>query len=118
MLPGCSVDDDLADRIASSEQTVLPRQLSLSGKQREMFDRCKDNHVGGENSASYCASLYPNANTPVRLCMAHRGCVFTDPDRGYPNTKCSSARFQEPAFYKSKWVAKLDSIVAWLAHPK
>jgi len=68
---------ELTSCLASTEQTVLLRQLTLVGKARQDFDSCHNNEAF---SASFCRGLYLNANRVVRECMNKAGYEFIDAD--------------------------------------
>jgi hypothetical protein len=78
-LIGCDGIQDPADKLkgclASTEQTVLLRQLALSGKAKDDFEYCRK-----LQSEDQCRALYLNANGAVRQCMRNTGYIFSDMD--------------------------------------
>lgn len=69
--------DKLRSCLASTEQTVLLRQVNQNPKAKENFELCRTEMNMGEN---YCRGLYLNANGLVRQCMKDAGYSFIDPD--------------------------------------
>jgi len=72
-LAGCRQQETLENLkscIASSEQTVLLRQLTA--KNREAFENCR----AIPNNERHCQALYLNANGAVRECMKQKGYIF------------------------------------------
>jgi len=64
VLSGCGVNDELGKCLNSTEQTIMLRQLTASPN-REMFDFCRKEQIGGAQSEEFCRGLYLNANAPV-----------------------------------------------------
>jgi hypothetical protein len=67
--------EKLKSCLASTEQTILLRQVTQNEKRKKDFESCRTDM--GEN---YCRALYLNANGLVRQCMKDGGYSFIDPD--------------------------------------
>jgi hypothetical protein len=108
--------------IASTEQTVLLRQLALGGKAKESFDACPVMY-----GITYCRGLYLNANGVVRQCMNDAGYIFSDIDfyltrkenpykTGNINVGgtlkdgiCSWENYQDPICYHFRWLFVINN---------
>lgn len=79
-LAGCDdvqrTSEPLARCLASTEQTVLLRQLNLRDEVKKVFEFCR---TTTKNDAG-CQALYLNANVPVQQCMKDAGYTFLDID--------------------------------------
>ena len=123
-LAGCRQQETLENLkscMASSEQTVLLRQLALTDKDREAFENCR----AIPNNERHCRALYLNANGAIRECMKQKGYIFSDLDF-YADHKenpykigdvikggelkdgvCSWQQYQDPECYHSAWLFKI-----------
>ena len=90
-LAGCNLQtpasDSLESCLASSEQTILLRQLNAPPKLKELFSSCRQvsdklPHLTGRHGTGegYCRALFFNANKAVRQCMKDAGYSFIDMD--------------------------------------
>ena len=113
--------DKLTSCLASAEQTVLLRQLSLTGKTREAFEYCREMRTG----ESFCRGLYLNANGVVRQCMNEAGYLFLDQDFYMSHNEnpykvgnpaqggeikdgvCGWEKYQDPNCYHRTWWFKI-----------
>jgi hypothetical protein len=104
--------------LASTEQTILLRQLNLTGQTRRTFDSCLE---GAGNINGFCQALYLNANGAVRECMKQVGYIFLDADYyGLRNDRplpgedvCSYPRYTDPKCYHRAW---WFAITHWLSN--
>jgi hypothetical protein len=114
--------ENLKSCMASSEQTVLLRQLTLTGKNREAFENCR----AIPNNERHCQALYLNANGAVRECMNQKGYIFSNLDfhadhkenpykigdviKGGAELKdgvCSWQQYPDPECYHNAWLFKI-----------
>lgn len=79
--------DSLESCLASSEQTILLRQLNAPPKLKELFKSCRQvsdklPHMTGRHGTGegYCRALFFDANKAVRQCMKDAGYSFIDMD--------------------------------------
>jgi hypothetical protein len=135
-LAGCDgiqgPSDRLASCLASTEQTILLRQLSLTGKAKETFESC----LKMTTNENFCRGLYLNANGAVRQCMKEAGYIFLDMDfylshdenpyevgdviRGgkLKEGVCNWEKYQDPSCYHPSWWFKITHWWAFKEDPK
>jgi hypothetical protein len=117
-----SPSKELTSCLASTEQTILLRQLALTDKARESFDFCRND---GAFSASFCSGLYLNSNRVVRECMNKAGYEFIDSDLYLSHNEnlwksdgvakdgiCSWQQYEDPNCYRRTWW--FNAINGWL----
>lgn len=73
--PQTSTSDTLNNCFASSERTVLLRQMTADSKTKELFKSCRRT-----DDETHCRGLYFDANKLVRQCMRDKGYSFIDMD--------------------------------------
>jgi hypothetical protein len=105
LLSGCG-DEELSSCLASTEQLILQRQMTMTPKQKENLNFCIDDMHAAPD---FCRGLYLNANIPVRTCMSEKGYTFTDWDSGFG--VCGWQHFRDPQCYKSKWFLMLPASI-------
>jgi hypothetical protein len=127
--PGPAPEAVLRSCLASTEQTILLRQLALSGTEKEKFESCKNRPIptyvrpGTLSTINYCRVVYLDANDPVRQCMSERGYIFLDLSsyghfKGYLTadsrvkpglTVCDLEQYQQASCYYDSLMFKLRS---------
>ena len=98
LLSGCG-EQELSSCLTSTEPLIWSRQMASPGR-KELMDDCFRKGW----SEDYCAGLYVNADTLVRVCMADKGYTFT-------NDVCRFAHFRDPKCYRSKWFLMLPASI-------
>jgi hypothetical protein len=111
---GLFVNRDLAACLVQSEQTILLRQMALTGKAKDTIDYClgemtwfAPRQVTRED---WCRGLYVNANRPAQACMFRKGYTFMDLDRGY--SRCDWSEFRKPECFRTQSLALVDTVLA------
>jgi hypothetical protein len=106
-----SASSKLESCLASTEQIILLRQMTMTGASRENFEFCRG-FMGMTDS--YCRGLYLNANSLVRKCMNDAGYLFLDVDfyasHGQDPSKqkaCVWSQYEEPKCYHWSLWSKL-----------
>ena len=116
-LTGCdNASDALSRCIASTESTVLLRELTLPVDRRKALQNCREKGWG----ESDCRSVYLNADDTVHQCMALAGFIFLNENfywsRGQNPYKLGTTEFKEgvcgggyedPVCYHRAWLFKL-----------
>ena len=106
LLAACSEEDELSKCVASTEPTILLRQMALTGKTKESFERCLDVE---KNGTDYCKATWLNADGAVNGCMDLQGYTFTSTDTGFGF--CGFSHYEDPKCYRSKWVLMLPAAI-------
>jgi hypothetical protein len=113
---GLFANRDLAACLQQSEQTILLRQIALTGKAKDAIDYClgemtwfAPRQVTRED---WCRGLYVNANRPVQACMLRKGYTFMDLDRGY--SLCDWSEFRKPECFRARSLVLVDTLLAAL----
>jgi hypothetical protein len=101
MLSACG-EDDLSRCVASTEQTIMLRQMTLVGQEKVGFERCLEKTTYGRD---YCKALWLNADTAVMSCMERQGYTFTNTESGFG--LCGYSDWENPECYRSKWILML-----------
>jgi hypothetical protein len=100
-LTGCG-EKELSQCVASTEQLVLLRQMALTGRIKESFERCL--HV--ENyGMDRCRATWLNADGAVMDCMVQQGYTFASEDTGLGF--CTLAHYEDPKCYRLTWILML-----------
>ena len=97
-------ENELSQCIASTEQTILLRQMALPTDGKAQFELCLQKTRYG---AGYCKALWLNADTAVEGCMAQNGYSFTNTDSGFGF--CGYSDWENSKCYRSKWVLMLPA---------
>jgi hypothetical protein len=95
-------ENELSKCVASTEQIILLRQMALTGKARESFERCL---YVEKYATDYCRATWLNADTAVTDCMVQQGYTFTSTDSGLGF--CGFSHYENPKCYRSKWISML-----------
>jgi hypothetical protein len=98
LLSACGAEDELAKCLSANEQTILLRQIALTGERKMAFDYCQQLWPSGEN----CRALYLDADTLVRTCMKGAGYTFINVDYYF-------------AYGKSPYISALKWRLRWAA---
>jgi hypothetical protein len=104
-LAGCG-EKELSSCIASTEPIILLRQMTLTSKAREAFDKCLNERQMGRD---YCKALWLGADTAAGDCMAQQGYTFTSTDSGFGF--CGFSNYEDPKCYQSKWSLMLPAAI-------
>jgi hypothetical protein len=116
-LTGCDTPSDALSRcIASTEPTILLRELNLPSDRRKALQTCREKGWG----ESDCRSVYLNADDAVHQCMVLTGFIFLNESfywsHGQNPYKAGTTEFKEgvcgggyadPVCYRRAWLFKL-----------
>jgi hypothetical protein len=117
LLSACGAEEELAKCLNANEQTILLKQMALTGEAKKNLDWCLSINAGFFTQ-EYCRSLYLNANGLIRTCMKGAGYTFIDPDYRLANGKdpykkgvCEWPQYALANCYRPTWLA---TIQMWL----
>lgn len=99
LLPGCS-EEKLNACAASTEQTLLLRQLTLTDDQKQGFERC----LAGTAGRNACRIIYLDADNALTQCMSEKGYALR---RGAADCKS----YYDSKCYAPTWLWKLQKFL-------
>ena len=101
LLSGCS-EEKLKACVASTEPTLLLRQLALTGTKKQGFERC----LSGAGQRNHCSVIYLDADNALTQCMSEKGYAIR---RGV--AECDS--YYEPKCYAPNWLWEIQKVLGF-----
>lgn len=100
-LPGCGEREATVCSV-SAEQTVLLRQIAVTGETKTSFDQC----IQAKRGEKYCRIIWLDADGLMRKCMSDRGFSFIE-----EGGRCGILSYDDAACYRPKWVLELQAFL-------
>jgi hypothetical protein len=103
LLPGCS-EEKLDACVASTEPTLLLRQLTLSGDKKKGFEGC----LAGTAGRNFCRIIYLDADNALTQCMSEKGYAFRS---GASDCNPYFNGYYESECYAPTWLWKIRKLI-------